>query len=194
MARPTLILVQLRQFLDTRTSSTLKPDENVPIVEKFQYLPITDAMLKELIPIAADREERMKKLLEITFPLYKKMVYDTKNRMGPTLVSTLPITFAACEMQIISIKHGCISFTVVSAAPLVTHPSQIAKSTLLISTPCSVDIILTISEQLSRIPSCIRIMQKLRDELELYREHAKIEMSKPVLNRKDLWTFWTFNA
>ena len=49
-------------------------------------------------------------------------------------------------------------------------------------------------EQLSRIPSCIRIMQKLRDELELYREHAKIEMSKPVLNRKDLWTFWTFNA
>ena len=54
-------------------------------MEKFQYLPITDAMLKELIPIAADREERMKKLLEITFPLYKKMVYDTKNRMGPTL-------------------------------------------------------------------------------------------------------------
>ena len=49
-------------------------------------------------------------------------------------------------------------------------------------------------EQLSRIPSCIRIMQKLRDELEFYREHAKIEMSKPVLNRKDLWTFWTFNA
>ena len=49
-------------------------------------------------------------------------------------------------------------------------------------------------EQLSRITSCIRIMQKLRDELELYREHAKIEMSKPVLNRKDLWTFWTFNA
>ena len=47
---------------------------------------------------------------------------------------------------------------------------------------------------LERIPSCIRIMQKLRDELELYREHAKIEMSKPVLIRKDLWTFWTFNA
>ena len=41
-------------------------------------------------------------------------------------------------------------------------------------------------EQLSWIPSCIRIMQKLRDELELYREHAKIEMSKHVLNRKDL--------
>ena len=49
-------------------------------------------------------------------------------------------------------------------------------------------------EQLSRIPSCIRIMQKLRDELELYREHAKIEMSKPVLIRKDLWTFWTSHA
>ena len=49
-------------------------------------------------------------------------------------------------------------------------------------------------EQLSRIPSCIRIMQKLRDELELYREYAKIEMSKPVLIRKDLWTFWTFDA
>ena len=49
-------------------------------------------------------------------------------------------------------------------------------------------------EQLSRIPSCIRIMQKLRDELELYREDAKIEMSKPVFTRKDLWTFWTFNA
>ena len=49
-------------------------------------------------------------------------------------------------------------------------------------------------EQLSRIPSCIRIMQKLRDELDLYREHAKIEMSKPVLNRKNLWTFWTYNA
>ena len=31
-------------------------------------------------------------------------------------------------------------------------------------------------------------------QLELYREHAKIEMSKPVLIRKDLWTFWTFNA
>ena len=130
--------------------------------------------------IAADREERMQKLLDITFPLFKKMVYDTKNRMGSTLVGTLPITFAACEMQIISIKHGCKSFTVVSAALLVTHPSQIAKSTLLISTPCSVDIILTISEQLSRIPSCIRIMQKLRDELELYQEHAKIEMFKPV--------------
>ena len=28
----------------------------------------------------------------------------------------------------------------------------------------------------------------------MHREHAKIEMSKPVLNRKDLWTFWTFNA
>ena len=34
MARPTLILVQLRQLLDTRTNSTLKPDENVPIVKK----------------------------------------------------------------------------------------------------------------------------------------------------------------
>ena len=48
-------------------------DENVPIVERFQYLPITDAMLKELIPIVADREERMKKLLKISFPLYKNM-------------------------------------------------------------------------------------------------------------------------
>ena len=35
-------------------------------------------------------------------------------------------------------------------------------------------------EQLQRIFSCIRIMQKLRDEVELYRDHAKIEISKPV--------------
>ena len=44
-------------------------------------------------------------------------------------------------------------------------------------------------EQLSRITSCIRIMQKLRDELELYRDYAKIEMSKSVLIRKDLWIY-----
>ena len=44
-------------------------------------------------------------------------------------------------------------------------------------------------EQLSRITSCIRIMQKLRDELELYRDCAKIEMSKSVLIRKDLWIY-----
>ena len=55
--------------------------------------------------------------------------------------STLPITLAACEMQIISITQGCRSFTVVSAAPLVRHPSQIAKSTLPISIPCSISIL-----------------------------------------------------
>ena len=49
-------------------------------------------------------------------------------------------------------------------------------------------------EQLQRIPSCIHMMQKLRDEAELYRDHAKIEISKPVQNRKNLWTFWKFNA
>ena len=42
-------------------------DENVPIEEKIQYLPITDAMLKELIPIVADREERMKKIIKNKF-------------------------------------------------------------------------------------------------------------------------------
>ena len=34
-------------------------------------------------------------------------------------------------------------------------------------------------EQLQRISSCIRIMQKLRDEVELYRDYAKIVISKP---------------
>ena len=42
-------------------------DETVPIVERFQYLPITDALLKELIPIVADREERMKKIIKNKF-------------------------------------------------------------------------------------------------------------------------------
>ena len=35
-------------------------------------------------------------------------------------------------------------------------------------------------EQLQRISSCIRIMHKLRDEVVLYRDHAKIEISKRV--------------
>ena len=35
-------------------------------------------------------------------------------------------------------------------------------------------------EQLQQISSFIRIMQKLRDEVELYRDHAKINISEPV--------------
>ena len=135
-------------------------DETVPIVERFLYLPITDAMLRELIPTAADREERMKQLLKMTYPLHKKMVYDTKNGMGPTIDQ-----LRAARV---------LGFEFVANIPLNALGEEI--------------------EQLSRILSCIRTMQKLRDELELYREHAKIEMSKPVLIRKDLWTFWTFNA
>ena len=46
-------------------------DETVPIVERFLYLPITDAMLRELIPTAADREEIMKHLLKMTYPLHE---------------------------------------------------------------------------------------------------------------------------
>ena len=135
-------------------------DETVPIVERFLYLPIVDAMLRELLPTAADREERMKQLLKMTYPLHKKMVYDTKNRMGPTIDQ-----LRAARV---------LSFEFVANTPLNALGEEV--------------------EQLSRIPSCIRIMQKLRDELELYREYAKIEMSKPVLIRKDLWTFWTFDA
>ena len=60
-------------------------DENVPIVERLQYLPITDAMLKDLIRIEADRVGKMKTLVNMVIPLHKKMVYNTKNRMESTL-------------------------------------------------------------------------------------------------------------
>ena len=135
-------------------------DETVPIVERSLYLLITDAMLRELTPTSADGEERMKQLLKMSYPLHKKMVYDTKNRMGPTIDQLRAARVLGLEF--------------VANTPLNALGEEV--------------------EQLSRIPSCIRIMQKLRDELELYRKHAKIEMSKPVLIRKDLWTIWTFNA
>ena len=49
------------------------------------YLPITDVMLKELIPIEADTGEKLKELIKKVTPLYKKMIFDTNNRMDSTL-------------------------------------------------------------------------------------------------------------
>ena len=37
-----------------------------------QYLPITNVMLKELIPIEADRGEKLKELIKKVATLYKK--------------------------------------------------------------------------------------------------------------------------
>ena len=36
------------------------------------YLPITDVILKELTPIEADTEEKLKELIKKVAPLYKK--------------------------------------------------------------------------------------------------------------------------
>ena len=41
------------------------------------YLPITDVMLKELIPIEADTGEKLKELIKKVTPLYKKMIFET---------------------------------------------------------------------------------------------------------------------
>ena len=49
-------------------------------------------------------------------------------------------------------------------------------------------------QQLQRIPSCITVMQQMRDELVSYRQIASLEILKPALEQMDLWTFWKSNA
>ena len=105
-------------------------DENVPIVERLQYLPITDAMLKDLIPIEADRVGKMKTLVNMVIPLHKKMVYNTKNRMESTLSILRP-----CRV---------FNYEFIGSTRLNALREEI--------------------EQLQRIPSCIRIMQKATKE------------------------------
>ena len=125
-----------------------------------QYLPITDVMLKELIPIEADRVEKLKGLIKKVAPLYQKMIFDTNNRMDSTL----------------NMLRAC----------------RILNYKFFAST--SLNALIEEIEQLQRIPSCITVMQKMREELVSYRQIASLEISKPALEQMDVWTLWKSNA
>eukprot|EP00596_Hydrurales_sp_CCMP1899_P005209 CAMPEP_0119035962 /NCGR_PEP_ID=MMETSP1177-20130426/3286_1 /TAXON_ID=2985 /ORGANISM="Ochromonas sp, Strain CCMP1899" /LENGTH=724 /DNA_ID=CAMNT_0006994953 /DNA_START=56 /DNA_END=2227 /DNA_ORIENTATION=- len=133
---------------------------NKSVLEKLDYLPLTDQLSRELIPNDEERVEKMKVLIDKVVPLYRKMSYDTRERMDPTLN-----LFRACRV---------LNYKFVSNTPLNALRNEI--------------------EQLQRIPSCIRTMHKLREELENYRDISVTEALKPMEEQMDLWTFWTTHA